>query len=264
MLTFFHDDVGTSWGVAIILLTFVTRIVILPLSLKQIRSMRSLQAHQPDIKRIQEKYKDDRQRMQREMMDFYRENKINPFASCVPLLLQLPVFLALFYLLRSDEFKDEIQGDPSFLGIPDLSETATGTALVVLIVLYFVTMVGSTSIMAASAEGSQRWMMYALPVFFTPVHHQLPGGADRLLDHDQPVDDGPAVGGQAGDPAAAEADRGRSARRRSPLRRRRARRNAGGDSARPGLIRLQAARARRQRAPGQPSYFDGRSSAPPL
>ncbi len=176
VLTFFHDDVGTSWGVAIILLTFVTRIVILPLSLKQIRSMRSLQAHQPDIKRIQEKYKDDRQRMQREMMDFYRENKINPFASCVPLLLQLPVFLALFYLLRSDEFKDEIQGDPSFLGIPDLSETATGTALVVLIVLYFVTMVGSTSIMASSAEGAQRWMMYALPVFFTPFIISFPAG----------------------------------------------------------------------------------------
>ena len=59
MLTFFHDQVGVSWGVAIILLTFVTRIVILPLSIKQIRSMRSLQAHQPEIKKIQQKYKDD-------------------------------------------------------------------------------------------------------------------------------------------------------------------------------------------------------------
>jgi YidC/Oxa1 family membrane protein insertase len=178
VLTFFHDDVGVSWGAAIILLTFVTRIVILPLSIKQIRSMRSLQAHQPEIKKIQEKYKDDRQRMQKEMMDFYRENKINPFASCVPLLLQLPVFLALFYLLRSDEFQDEIHasGNPSFLGIPDLSDAATGTVLVVLIVLYFVTMVGSTSIMAASAEGNQRLMMYALPVVFTPFIISFPAG----------------------------------------------------------------------------------------
>jgi YidC/Oxa1 family membrane protein insertase len=179
VLTFFHDDVGVSWGVAIILLTFVTRIVILPLSLKQIRSMRSLQAHQPEIKKIQEKYKDDRQRMQREMMDFYRENKINPFASCVPLLLQLPVFLALFYLLRSDEFQQEIHAagsDPSFLGIPALDEKATGAALIVLIALYFVTMVGSTSIMAASAEGSQRLMMYALPVVFTPFIISFPAG----------------------------------------------------------------------------------------
>src|SRR5262245_7044803 len=119
VLTFFHDDVGVSWGIAIILLTIVTRIVILPLSLKQIRSMRSLQAHQPEIKKLQEKYKDDRQRMQRELMAFYQENKINPFASCVPLLLQLPVFFALFSLLRSNEFKEELNAsgsNPDFLG----------------------------------------------------------------------------------------------------------------------------------------------------
>jgi YidC/Oxa1 family membrane protein insertase len=178
VLTFFHDDVGVGWGVAIILLTFVTRIAILPLSIKQIRSMRSLQAHQPEIKKIQEKYKDDRQRMQREMMAFYQENKINPFASCVPLLLQLPVFLALFYLLRSDEFKDEINApgsNPDFFGIP-LDEKAVGAALVILVILYFVTMVGSTSIMAASAEGNQRLLMYALPVVFTPFIISFPAG----------------------------------------------------------------------------------------
>jgi YidC/Oxa1 family membrane protein insertase len=176
ILTFFYDNVYASWGLAIIFLTVVTRLVILPLSLKQIRSMRSLQAHQPEIKKIQERYKDDRQRMQREMMDFYRENKINPFASCVPLLLQLPVFMALFYLLRSDEFKAEIASDPSFLGISNLGEQATGATLAILVVLYFVTMVGSTSIMAASAEGSQRVMMYALPVVFTPFIISFPAG----------------------------------------------------------------------------------------
>jgi YidC/Oxa1 family membrane protein insertase len=179
ILTFFHDDVGVGWGVSIIFLTIVTRMAILPLSLKQIRSMRALQAHQPDIKKIQQKYKDDRQRMQREMMAFYQENKINPFASCVPLLLQLPVFMALFYLLRSDEFNDEIHAagsDPSFLGIPALDEKATGAALIILLALYFVTMVGSTSVMASSAEGSQRLMMYALPVIFTPIVIGFPAG----------------------------------------------------------------------------------------
>src|SRR3954449_8312700 len=132
VLTFFHDNIGVSWGISIILLTIVTRLVILPLSLKQIRSMRALQAHQPEVKKIQERYKDDRQRQQREMMAFYKENQINPFASCVPLILQLPVFMSLFYLLRSTEFQNEIQApgsDPSFLGIPNLSDKATGTAL---------------------------------------------------------------------------------------------------------------------------------------
>ena len=140
--------------------------------------MRSLQAHQPEIKRIQERYKDDRQRLQREMMEFYRENKINPLASCVPLLLQLPVFFALFSLLGaagSTPRSTPRGATPPFWG-STLDEKATGAALIILIVLYFVTMVGSTSIMASSAEGNQRLMMYALPVIFTPFVISFPAG----------------------------------------------------------------------------------------
>ena len=176
VLKFFHDDVGLGWGLSIVGLTFATRLAILPLSLRQIRSMRALQALQPQIKAIQERYKDDRQRLQRELMTFYQENKINPFASCVPLILQLPVFIALYQLLRSDTFNAEIAHNPGFWGITDLSEKATGPTLVILLILYFVTMVGSTSIMAASAEGSQRLLMFALPVIFTPIIINFPAG----------------------------------------------------------------------------------------
>jgi YidC/Oxa1 family membrane protein insertase len=179
ILKFFHNNLGLSWGLAIVGLTIVTRIAILPLSLKQIRSMRALQALQPQIKAIQQRYKDDKQRLQRELMEFYKTNKINPFASCVPLLLQLPVFLALFYTLRSGDFTNEIHGpgsNPGWLGIQDLSEKATGATLIILLALYFVTMVGSTSIMAASAEGTQRLMMLALPVIFTPLIISFPAG----------------------------------------------------------------------------------------
>ena len=176
VLKFFHNNVGVGWGLSIILLTVVTRLVILPLSLRQIRSMRALQALQPQIKAIQQRYKDDKQRLQRELMGFYQENKINPFASCVPLILQLPVFIALYQLLRSSTFNNEIASTPGFLGIPDLSAKATGATLGILLVLYFVTMVGSTSIMAASAEGSQRLLMFALPVIFTPIIINFPAG----------------------------------------------------------------------------------------
>ena len=175
ILKFFHNDVGLGWGLAIVALTIVTRIAILPLSLRQIRSMRAMQALQPQIKALQARYKDDKQRLQRELMDFYKTNKINPFASCVPLLLQLPVFMALFYTLRSGEFKTEIHG-AGWLGIQNLSESATGATLIILLALYFVTMVGSTSIMAASAEGTQRIMMFALPVIFTPLIISFPAG----------------------------------------------------------------------------------------
>ena len=163
---------------SIILLTIVTRLAILPLSLKQIRSMRALQAHQPQIKEIQEKYKDDRQRLQREMMAFYQENKVNPFASCVPLLLQLPVFFVALLPAAQRRVLDTSSppaGTRASWASP-LDEKATGAALIILIVLYFVTMVGSTSIMSASAEGNQRLMMYALPLVFTPFVINFPAG----------------------------------------------------------------------------------------
>src|SRR5688500_1435604 len=101
VLVFFHD-LGLGWGAAIIALTFATRALLIPLPYKQIKGMRALQALQPQIKEIQEKFKNDRQRMQQEMMRFYQENKVNPLASCVPLLAQIPVFITLFYALRED------------------------------------------------------------------------------------------------------------------------------------------------------------------
>jgi YidC/Oxa1 family membrane protein insertase len=178
VLNFFHDDVGFGWGPSIVALTFVTRLVILPLSLRQIRSMRALQAYTPQIKEIQEKYKDDRQRMQRELMAFYQENKINPLASCVPLVLQIPVFLALFYLLRSDSFVAEVKASPpdGWLFIPDLTEAAEGGVLVALIVLFVVTQLGAGLVMAASADRNQRIIMFALPLVIVPFIISFPSG----------------------------------------------------------------------------------------
>ena len=178
ILTFFGEDMALGYGIAIILLTFVTRIVILPLSIRQIKSMRALQAYSPQIKELNERYKEDPQRKQRELMKFYQENQINPLASCFPLLLQLPVFFALFQLLRSDGFKEEVlaYGDPGFLFIPDLTENATGGVLIALLIIYFVTMVASMAISAAQAEGAQRVLLFALPVIFTPFIISFPAG----------------------------------------------------------------------------------------
>jgi YidC/Oxa1 family membrane protein insertase len=100
VLSYFHDDLGLAWGGAIILLTVITRALLIPLTYKQIKGMRALQAFQPQIKELQAKYKNDRQRLSQEMMKFYQENKINPLASCIPLLAQLPIFITLFYTLR--------------------------------------------------------------------------------------------------------------------------------------------------------------------
>src|SRR6187551_495273 len=102
ILKWLHDSVGFSWGLSIIALTIVVRAALIPLTLKQFKSMQALQKLSPEIKALQAKYKDDRQRLNQEMMKFYQENKVNPFGSCLPLVLQLPVFFSLFYMLRKD------------------------------------------------------------------------------------------------------------------------------------------------------------------
>jgi YidC/Oxa1 family membrane protein insertase len=172
VLRFWHDVIGDfdgSWGLAIILLTFTVRIVILPLTFKGVKSMNELQRLQPELKRIQERYKDDRQRMNQEIMRFYQEHKVNPLGSCMPLLLQIPFFISLFYLLRSSEFKADIQGNESFLFIDHLAEKTTGdpAVLVTLILLYIGTQLAASAVTAISADPMQRRIMFALPFVFT-------------------------------------------------------------------------------------------------
>ena len=185
ILVFFHDHVGVSWGMAIVLLTVVIRLGILPLTFRQVRSMQSLQRLQPQIKAIQERYKDDKQRQQQEMMTFYRENKVNPLSSCLPILLQLPFFFALFYMLRHD-LRIHVCGQSAhpcgdipaahFLFIPDITDKATGAVLVALIVLYVGTQLVSGLITTFTADRSQRIMMLALPFLFVTFVINFPAG----------------------------------------------------------------------------------------
>jgi YidC/Oxa1 family membrane protein insertase len=213
ILVFIHNDlVGGSWGLAIVGLTVLIRAVLVPLTLKQFRSMQELQRLAPELKALQEKYKDDKQRQQQEIMNFYREHKVNPFASCLPLLLQLPVFISLFYMLRTDLKKHicgealvthynslhqsavaSVAGLPSkyiektscqqvapgsgkFLFLPDITNKATGAALIVLLVLYVGSQLASTMVMSASADPNQRRLMMVLPLFFVIILYRYPAG----------------------------------------------------------------------------------------
>jgi YidC/Oxa1 family membrane protein insertase len=169
VLEFWHDFLGGSWGWAIILLTFTVRIAILPLTFRGVKSMQRLQALQPEIKQIQERYKDDRQRMNQEVMAFYQREKVNPLGSCLPLVLQIPFFISLFYLLRSPEFKADIAGNAAFGPIENLAHKITGDPVLLgsLIVLYVGTQLAATSVTAFSADPTQRRIMFAMPFVFT-------------------------------------------------------------------------------------------------
>jgi YidC/Oxa1 family membrane protein insertase len=182
VLQFFHDSAGLSWGMSIIALTVVTRALLIPLTYRQLKGMRALQALQPQIKEIQAKYKNDRQRMQQEMMRFYQENKVNPFASCIPLVAQLPVFITLFYVLRHELPADigceagHCGAEASFLFINDLTAKAVGAELIVLLVLYIGTQLVSGLVMSVTADKSQRMMMMVLPFIFVPFVISFPAG----------------------------------------------------------------------------------------
>ena len=195
VLVFFHDSAGLSWGGAIMALTITVRALLIPLTYKQLKGMRALQALQPQIKEIQAKYKNDKQRMQQEMMRFYQENKVNPFASCIPLIAQLPVFITLFYVLQHD-MRFDICGQTketcsefavtqghsagffgeSFLFIPDLTAKATGGVLIALLILYVGTQLISGFVMSVTADKSQRTMMFVLPLIFVPFIISFPAG----------------------------------------------------------------------------------------
>ena len=98
VLVFFYKGVG-DYGVAIVLLTVVMRIILTPVMWKQTKSMLELQKVQPKIKALQDKYKNDKEKQQEELMKFYQENKVNPFGGCLPLLAQMPIFIALYGVL---------------------------------------------------------------------------------------------------------------------------------------------------------------------
>lgn len=105
-----------SYGWSIIVLTIIVRIFLLPLTIKQTKSMKVMQKLQPEIKKIQERYKDDKEKMQQEMMKFYSENKFNPMGGCLPILLQLPIFIALYQMLLHYEALKGV----GFLWLPNL------------------------------------------------------------------------------------------------------------------------------------------------
>jgi YidC/Oxa1 family membrane protein insertase len=210
VLVFIHGHIpGTSWGLAIVLLTVVVRALLVPVTFKQLKGMQEMQRLAPDISALKEKYKDDKQRQQQEIMKFYRENKINPLASCLPFALQLPVFISLFYMLRTDLKLDicgpqmkryfhvvpygphlhipakglaetgcnvVYPGSAKFLFIPDITAKATGVALVVLIALYIASQIISTLMATASADPNQRRLMLALPLVIVAFLFRYPAG----------------------------------------------------------------------------------------
>ena len=175
ILEWLHSSVGLPWAFAIIALTLLVRIAILPLMVRQIHSMQKLQVVMPELKALQAKYKHDKQRQQQEIMNFYRENKVNPAASCFPMLIQFPVFIALFYVLRDFEKEvfpayqraGETVSDLGFLGlVPNITDALLAHwSGYVLLVIYVGSQLASIISMPMT-DPRQKWIFIALPFVF--------------------------------------------------------------------------------------------------
>ena len=169
-------SLGLGWGLAIVGLTVLIRCCMLPLIVRQFRSQRELKLHQPELKRMQAKHKGgDRQELQREMAAYYKEHGINPLASVAPLLLQIPVFISLYLLLRSDA-SSGLFGNGGFLFIPDLTEKAHGGVLIALMLIYVSSQIASSAIATRTLQSSHRGLAMAFPLLFVTVIARFPAG----------------------------------------------------------------------------------------
>jgi YidC/Oxa1 family membrane protein insertase len=174
VLNWFHSNLGLSWAWSIVATTVVVRMILVPLTIRQIHSMQALQKHAPQMKEIQKKYKHDRQKQNEELMKFYRENKINPAASCLPMLLQLPVFIALYYTLRHFKFT----GDLTFLHfIPSIKDGTTAHwGGYVLLLVYVVSQMASSYFMMTTTDKTQRILFMVMPLVFVFIIARFPAG----------------------------------------------------------------------------------------
>ena len=204
VLRFFHDVTtglfgGYAWTVAIILLTVAVRVLLMPIAVKQFRSMQAMQQLRPQMKRIQQRYKTDRstmrtdpekyraqrQKQQEELMALYKEHNVNPASSCLPLVAQMPIFIALFSVLRSPDVIPELVNAPFPIGTT-LQAPANQAGIVAILMLLAMgvttfiqqkQMMGRTVAMADDQQlQQQKMLLYAMPVFLTFLGFNLPVG----------------------------------------------------------------------------------------
>jgi YidC/Oxa1 family membrane protein insertase len=167
-----------SWGLSIILLTICVRIVIFPLTWKQIKSQLAMASLQPKIKELQRKYKGDKAKLQQETMKLYQEYKVNPFASCFPLVLQIPIFISLYYAIQSEPRLQAAHFLWFILGKPDPWGFSIGPLYIsVLMVIYIATQLVSTELMMTpETPGQQKWLMRGMPFAFAFFLAHFPAG----------------------------------------------------------------------------------------
>jgi len=165
-----------NWGWAIILLTLIVKIIFFPLTRSSLRSMKQLQKLRPYLQDLQKKYKDDPQKMQREMFNLYRDYKINPFGGCIPMLIQFPIFIGFFIALRNSIF---LRGAPFMLWIQDLSMPDTVFKIgnfPINILPILMTLTSFWQQKLTPTEPSQKGLTIIMPLMFLFIFYNFSSG----------------------------------------------------------------------------------------
>jgi len=158
-----------SYGIAIILMTIVIKMILYPLTIKQVKSMKAMQDIQPEMKRLQEKHKKNPEMLQKEMARIYKDAGVNPLAGCLPLIAQMPILMGMFYALQNFKYA----GDPSFLWLANLSLPDPYYVLPVLSALTtFIQQKQTTTEM----NQQMKMMMIFMPIFIGWISLTFPAG----------------------------------------------------------------------------------------
>ena len=180
VLLYFHNTLGAPWWLSIAMLTVVVRTVLFPLTVKQVKSMRAMQDLRPEMEGIRAQYRDNRQKQQEEIMKLYQERKVNPLGGCLPILVQMPIFIGIFYVIRKfggqPGYSEPLY--PSFRegGILWFQDLSHMDPYFILPVLSALTMLAATEITAQNIDPQQRWLMRLLPVGITIFLWSFPAG----------------------------------------------------------------------------------------
>jgi len=184
VLLYFHEGpLGAPWWLSIALLTVVVRSILFPLTIKQVKNMRAMQDLRPEMEKIRAQYSNNRQKQQEEMMKLYQERKVNPLGGCLPILVQMPVFIGIFYVIR--KFGGYTVGgqtvpptEPSFHegGILWFQDLSASDPTYLLPIISALTMLAATEITARNIDPQQRWLMRLLPIGITIFLINFPAG----------------------------------------------------------------------------------------
>jgi YidC/Oxa1 family membrane protein insertase len=180
VLLYFHQSLGVAWWLSIVLLTVIVRSLLFPLTVKQVKSMRAMQDLKPRMDRVRAQFKDNPQRQREEMAKLYQEQGVNPLGGCLPILVQMPVFIGMFYVIRTfggtpgrtpPEYESFTHG-----GILWFQNLSQADPYYLLPIISAVTMLAATEITSKNVDPQQRWLMRLLPVGFTIFLINFPAG----------------------------------------------------------------------------------------